>query len=396
MSKPISVGDFTRLIKNSLENNQLLQSVWIEGEISNFRAPASGHWYFTLKDSHATLRCVMFKSRIRSLQGTPNDGMKVAIHGGISVFEKDGQYQCYVDRWLPAGIGDLAAAYEKLKEAFRKEGLFDPNRKSPLPDFPKKIGLITSETGAAVQDMVRVATRRHSGIHLVLCPVRVQGSEAPLEIARGIEKMDLLGCDALIVGRGGGSLEELWAFNEEVVVRAISKAKTPIISAVGHESDTTLADYVADVRAATPSQAMELLIPDQQMWVSRIRRDRQRSIRLIENILDRYDEKIRPIKNRLQREINLYMIEKRRKTETLIEKADRFSLKVLEEKKSGWGNMYLRLKNLDPYQNLARGYSFVEDANGQVLTDSSQVDIDSQIAIQLAKGRLIAIVKERE
>ena len=396
MSKPISVGDFTRLIKNSLENNQLLQSVWIEGEISNFLAPASGHWYFTLKDSHATLRCVMFKSRIRSLQGTPNDGMKVAIHGGISVFEKDGQYQCYVDRWLPAGIGDLAAAYEKLKEAFQKEGLFDPNRKSSLPAFPKKIGLITSETGAAVQDMVRVATRRHSGIHLVLCPVRVQGSEAPLEIARGIEKMDLLGCDALIVGRGGGSLEELWAFNEEVVVRAISKAKTPIISAVGHESDTTLADYVADVRAATPSQAMELLIPDQQMWISRIRRDRQRSIRLIENILDRYDEKIRPIKNRLQREINLYMIEKRRKTETLIEKADRFSLKVLEEKKSGWGNMYLRLKNLDPYQNLARGYSFVEDANGQVLTDSSQVDIDSQIAIQLAKGRLVAIVKERE
>ncbi len=396
MSKPISVGDLTRLIKNSLENNQLLQSVWIEGEISNFRAPASGHWYFTLKDSHATLRCVMFKSRIRSLQGTPTDGMKVAIHGGISVFEKDGQYQCYVDRWLPAGVGDLSAAYEKLKEAFQKEGLFDLSRKSSLPAFPKKIGLITSETGAAVQDMVRVATRRHSGIHLVLCPVRVQGSEAPLEIARGIEKMDLLGCDALIVGRGGGSLEELWAFNEEVVVRAISKAKTPIISAVGHESDTTLADYVADVRAATPSQAMELLIPDQQMWISRIRRDRQRSIRLIENILDRYDEKIRPIKNRLQREINLYMIEKRRKTETLIEKADRFSLKVLEEKKSGWGNMYLRLKNLDPYQNLARGYSFVEDANGQVLTDSSQVDIDSQIAIQLAKGRLVAIVKERE
>ncbi len=396
MSKPISVGDLTRLIKNSLENNQLLQSVWIEGEISNFRAPASGHWYFTLKDSHATLRCVMFKSRIRSLQGTPTDGMKVAIHGGISVFEKDGQYQCYVDRWLPAGVGDLSAAYEKLKEAFQKEGLFDLSRKSSLPAFPKKIGLITSETGAAVQDMVRVATRRHSGIHLVLFPVRVQGSEAPLEIARGIEKMDLLGCDALIVGRGGGSLEELWAFNEEVVVRAISKAKTPIISAVGHESDTTLADYVADVRAATPSQAMELLIPDQQMWISRIRRDRQRSIRLIENILDRYDEKIRPIKNRLQREINLYMIEKRRKTETLIEKADRFSLKVLEEKKSGWGNMYLRLKNLDPYQNLARGYSFVEDANGQVLTDSSQVDIDSQIAIQLAKGRLVAIVKERE
>lgn len=395
MSKPISVGDFTRLIKNSLENNQLLQSVWIEGEISNFRAPASGHWYFTLKDSHATLRCVMFKSRIRALQGTPTDGMKVAIHGGISVFEKDGQYQCYVDRWLPAGVGDLAAAFEKLKEAFQKEGLFDLSRKSPLPSFPKKIGLITSETGAAVQDMVRVATRRHPGIHLVLCPVRVQGNEAPLEIVRGIEKMDRLGCDALIVGRGGGSLEELWAFNEEIVVRAISVAKTPIISAVGHESDTTLADYVADVRAATPSQAMELLIPDQRMWISRIQKDRQRSIRLIENILYQYDEKIRPMKSRLQREINLYMTEKRRITETLIERADRFSLKVLEEKKSSWGNMYLRLKNLDPYQNLARGYSFVENLEGQVITDSAQVDINSQIAIRLAKGKLIAIVKER-
>ena len=395
-SKPISVGDLTRLIKQSIEHNMLLQSVWIEGEVSNFRAPFSGHWYFTLKDSSAVLRCVMFKSRIRLLQGMPADGDKIMIRGSISVYEKDGQYQCYVDKWLPTGVGDLAAAFEKLKEVFQKEGLFEESRKKSLPPFPKKVGLITSATGAAVQDMVRVGTRRNSSIHLTLFPVRVQGDEAAGEIGEAIRQMDKLGFDALVVGRGGGSLEELWAFNEEPVVRAISQAQTPIISAVGHESDITLADFAADVRAATPSQAMEILIPEQEAIVQYILKERRILIQQMERKLEFLHLKVRPSSQSVSRNLEYFLGRKRQELEGALGEFNQKLKDYLREKRSQWGDEYLKLGGLDPYRNLARGYSVVESEKGTLVTNSNQVAAGDQLRIQLNQGKLLVRVEERE
>ena len=395
-NKPISVGDLTRLIKQSIEHNMLLQSVWIEGEVSNFRAPFSGHWYFTLKDSSAVLRCVMFKSRIRLLQGMPADGDKIMIRGSISVYEKDGQYQCYVDKWLPTGVGDLAAAFEKLKEVFQKEGLFEEARKKSLPPFPKKVGLITSATGAAVQDMVRVGTRRNSSIHLTLFPVRVQGDEAAGEIAEAIRQMDKLGFDALVVGRGGGSLEELWAFNEEPVVRAISQAQTPIISAVGHESDITLADFAADVRAATPSQAMEILIPEQEAIVQYILKERRILIQQMERKLEFLRLKVQPSSQAVSRNLEYFLGRKRQELEGSLGEFNQKLKDYLREKRSQWSDEYLKLGGLDPYRNLARGYSVVEAEDGTLVTNRDQVAVGDRLRIQLNQGKLLVRVEEGE
>lgn len=395
-NKPISVGDLTRLIKQSIEHNMLLQSVWIEGEVSNFRAPFSGHWYFTLKDSSAVLRCVMFKSRIRLLQGMPADGDKIMIRGSISVYEKDGQYQCYVDKWLPTGVGDLAAAFEKLKEVFQKEGLFEEARKKSLPPFPKKVGLITSATGAAVQDMVRVGTRRNSSIHLTLFPVRVQGDEAAGEIAEAIRQMDKLGFDALVVGRGGGSLEELWAFNEEPVVRAISQAQTPIISAVGHESDITLADFAADVRAATPSQAMEILIPEQEAIVQYILKERRILIQQMERKLEFFRLKVQPSSQAVSRNLEYFLGRKRQELEGSLGEFNQKLKDYLREKRSQWSDEYLKLGGLDPYRNLARGYSVVEAEDGTLVTNRDQVAVGDRLRIQLNQGKMLVRVEEGE
>ena len=395
-NKPISVGDLTRLIKQSIEHNMLLQSLWIEGEVSNFRAPFSGHWYFTLKDSSAVLRCVMFKSRIRLLQGMPADGDKIMIRGSISVYEKDGQYQCYVDKWLPTGVGDLAAAFEKLKEVFQKEGLFEESRKKSLPPFPKKVGLITSATGAAVQDMVRVGTRRNSSIHLTLFPVRVQGDEAAGEIAEAIRQMDKLGFDALVVGRGGGSLEELWAFNEEPVVRAISQAQTPIISAVGHESDITLADFAADVRAATPSQAMEILIPEQEAIVQCIVKERGILIQQMERKLEFLRLKVQPSSQAVSRNLEYFLGRKRQELEGSLGEFNQKLKDYLREKRSQWSDEYLKLGGLDPYRNLARGYSVVEAEDGTLVTNRDQVAVGDRLRIQLNQGKMLVRVEEGE
>ena len=394
-SKAISVKDITKLIKNSLENNLLLQSVWIEGEVSNFRAPFSGHWYFTMKDSDAILRCVMFKSRIRSLQGMPTDGDKILIRGNIAVYEKDGQYQCYVERWLPTGAGELSLAYEKLKERFIKEGLFDEESKKELPFFPKRIGIITSETGAAIQDMVRVSTRRNSTISLALFPVRVQGELAAGEIAEGIAVMDKLGFDAIVAGRGGGSLEELWAFNEEVVVRAIHQAKTPIISAVGHESDVTLSDFAADVRAATPSQAMELLVPEKSGVDRYIQREKRRLTEQMNRRIHFLRAKLSPLQKDGYRSWEIYLGNRRREVERHLEQIHRRSLEYIKGKKSEWSHLYLALTTLDPYRNLARGYSIVEKLDGNMVASYQDVEINERLRIKLATGGLLVEVKER-
>ncbi|WP_096182662.1 exodeoxyribonuclease VII large subunit [Effusibacillus lacus] len=260
----LSVSDLTVLIKRLFEQNPYLSDCWVRGEISNFTRHSSGHMYFTLKDSGSRIKSVMFASKNRNLNFLPKEGMKVLIRGYVSVYERDGQYQLYVEEMQPDGIGSLYLAFQQLKERLEKEGLFLQEHKKQIPRFPKVIGVVTSPTGAAVRDIITTIRRRYPVAHVLLHPVLVQGTEAPQSIAAAIQQLNTqpeLAIDVLILGRGGGSLEELWAFNEEVVARAIFASQIPVISAVGHETDFTIADFVADVRAATPTAAAELAVP---------------------------------------------------------------------------------------------------------------------------------------
>jgi exodeoxyribonuclease VII large subunit len=262
--KPYTVGEINRLIKDLIEDSGLVTNVQVIGEVSNFKRYPSGHCYFTLKDATGVLKCVMFQFRAVNLRKLPANGETVVAVGRIGVYERDGVYQLYVDVLLPQGKGGLMEAYEKLKAKLEAEGLFAPQRKRELPVHPARVGIITSPAGAAVRDIITVSRRRNPGIKLLLYPVKVQGEGAAKEIARAIKFMNRHQlADVLIVGRGGGSIEDLWAFNEEVVVRAVAASAIPVISSVGHETDFTLADFAADKRAATPSQAAELAVPDQ-------------------------------------------------------------------------------------------------------------------------------------
>ncbi len=261
-SRIFSIKDINRYIRMKLESDQLLGDVWLRGEISNFTHHSSGHMYFTLKDKDSRLKCIMFASHNQKLPFIPKEGTKVLARGNISVFERDGNYQFYVTQMQPDGIGSLYLAYEQLKRKLEAEGLFEASRKKTIPRFPSVIGIITSPTGAAVRDIIITLQRRHPSVPVLLFPVLVQGAGSASAIVRAIEMMNQMAeVDVLIIGRGGGSLEELWAFNEEAVARSIAASKIPIISAVGHETDFTIADFVADLRAATPTAAAELAVP---------------------------------------------------------------------------------------------------------------------------------------
>ena len=266
------VAEVNQLVKCLLDNEPLLQKLYVRGELSNYKMYPSGHHYFTLKDPEGALRCVMFRGQASKLRFRPENGMKVIAAGRISVFPRDGAYQLYCDSLTPEGAGDLAVAFEQLKARLYEEGLFDPAHKKPLPPYPEQIAVVTSSAGAAVHDMIRILNRRYPLAKVILLPVRVQGAEAPPEIAGAIRYADKwkIG-DVIITGRGGGSMEDLWAFNDERVARAIYGCETPVISAVGHEPDVTIADFVADARASTPSNAAEIAVPDQTELLRRLR-----------------------------------------------------------------------------------------------------------------------------
>jgi exodeoxyribonuclease VII large subunit len=268
--RALRVGEVTRLIRGLLDAAPALRGVWVDGEISNLKRPPSGHVYFSLKDDAAVIRCAMFRQAAQGLAFEPKDGLRALARGDVSVFERDGQYQLYVRELEPAGAGALALAFEQLKRKLAAEGLFDPARKRPLPALPRRVALVTSPQGAAARDMIRVAQRRFPGIELVVIPVLVQGPEAPASIARGLGFVPASGADVAILGRGGGSLEELWAFNDEAVARAIRACPVPVVSAVGHETDVTIADFAADLRAPTPSAAAELAVPERAALAQQI------------------------------------------------------------------------------------------------------------------------------
>jgi exodeoxyribonuclease VII large subunit len=287
-----TVSRLTAHIRDVLERQ--VPPFWVEGEISNLRAPGSGHAYFTLKDDQAQIRAVLFRNRLRRIRFQPVDGLHVLVFASLEVYAARGEYQMVVELMEPRGLGALQLAFEQLKQKLRADGLFEAARKRPLPRFPRKVGIVTSPTGAAIQDILRIIGRRFQGLHIVVRPVRVQGEGAAAEIAEGIRDLNLLGdIDVLIVGRGGGSLEDLWAFNEEVVARAIVESKAPVISAVGHEMDVTIADFVADLRAPTPSAAAELVVREKEAIRAGVADLRERLTRATARVLERRRERLR-------------------------------------------------------------------------------------------------------
>ena len=392
----LTVSELTKKIKLLLERNPTFNNCWVSGEISNFKHHSSGHMYFTLKDEGSSIRCVIFRSRSCSLLFRPENGMKVIVRGNISVFERDGQYQLYAEAMQPDGIGALHIAFEQLKSKLKDEGLFSDLYKKELPFYPRRVGLVTSPTGAAIRDMINVLSRRCPSLHIVLVPVAVQGNSAPDEIADAIRLLNSVsGIDIIIAGRGGGSLEELWAFNTEVVARSIFESEIPIISAVGHETDFTIADMVADLRAPTPSAAAELAVPD--------KKELQKHLLNLENKLTAViDQFIKKQRNRIELCLHSSLFQNPKdyinQSHQQLDYLDKFlhqaMTKLQTKNKNRLSFLLAKLDSLSPLTTLERGYSICQK-EGQVIKDITKVDIAEKVEIVLNKGKLICSVEEK-
>lgn len=371
--------------------------VWAEGEISNFKLHSSGHMYFSLKDSGAQISCVIWRTRAQSLRFTPQDGMKVIVMGAVTVYEKRGTYQLDISKMQPSGIGDLQLAFEQLKQKLNEEGLFDQQYKQAIPKFPERIGIVTSPTGAAIKDLLNVITRRFPSVEVIINPVRVQGDGAAQEIARAIEEFNEYGdIDVMIVGRGGGSLEDLWAFNEEIVARAIFHSKIPIISAVGHEIDFSISDFVADLRAPTPSAAAELVVPDKEEVMHRIRTLMRAVYDAIASQIQYFQERLVTIEKSygFRRPTDLVRQFQQRLDDVVIS-MQRLQSHRLELLRSKLESMRRRLNSLAPTAVLKRGYSicFREDDN-QIISNAKDLNIKDRIHVQFFIGNISGTVEE--
>ncbi|MEG6522588.1 exodeoxyribonuclease VII large subunit [Desulfotomaculum sp. 1211_IL3151] len=396
--KILSVSELTKYIKDKFENDFFLSNLWVKGEISNLKLHSSGHAYLTLKDKDCSIKIVMFRSRARRLLFRPENGMSVIIQGYISIYERDGTYQLYAESMEPDGVGALYIALEQLKQKLAAQGLFDKERKKPIPRIPKVIGIVTSPTGAALQDMLNIMRRRWPKVQILLAPVLVQGEGAPASISRGIEQMNGLGTvDVLIVGRGGGSLEELWAFNTEAVAMAIAKSKIPVISAVGHETDFTVADMVADLRAPTPSAAAELVVPDCQEMGRYLGTLEKRLVKGMANYLDKSKQRVKHClaAPSLQRP---YLItgSRQQTLDLLTNNLQRNGKICLAERTSQLANLAGKLNVLSPLATLARGYSICSTSNGDILSDATKVEVGQGVEVVLRKGKISCQVKEKQ
>lgn len=439
--KIFTVSELSLEIKGLLEKR--FPDVWVAGEVSNFRGATSGHLYFTLKDEKAQIRAVCFRNQARYLKFKPQDGISVIARGHLGVYEARGEYQLYVDYLEPAGIGALQLAFEQLKQKLAAEGLFDAARKKPLPVLPRTVGVVTSPTGAVIRDILRVLKRRFRNMNVLLYPVKVQGEGAAAEIAKGVQYFNAQHtADVVIVARGGGSLEDLWAFNEEAVARAIAASKIPVISAVGHETDFTIADFVADLRAPTPSAAAELVVHRKQDFIEELRERRRRmtqSVRLVisearqrlaglrmhyvfKAMLDRVGERARLVDDavvdltRLVKEklgdcreslfhssagIVRYdfrralMLERVELDERALKLQAAFARLVTERR-----NRLLHIETLlterSPRTILDRGYSITRDAQGHIVRDASHVAVGDDLSIRLARGKIGATVRDKK
>ena len=394
--KPITVQELNKYIKQKIDGDEFLNNVYVKGEISNFKLHYTGHMYFTLKDENSLIKCIMFKSYTSYLQFMPKDGMKVIILGSVSVFERDGVYQIYCKAMKEDGIGSLYEEYQKLKEKLEKEGLFDDLHKKKIPLFPKTIGVITSSTGAVIRDIINVSTRRNPNVHIRLLPVPVQGPGAAEQIAIAIKKMNEESlADVIIIGRGGGSLEDLWPFNEEIVARAIYDSELPIISAVGHETDFTIADFVADLRAPTPSAAAELAVPniDDVKYTIMTYQNRYKIglKRKVELMKLRYEKCMtrRVFKEPLQK-IN----EKAITLDMLVKSIQGNTNNKIIKAKSEFAKLISKLDALSPLKTLARGY-LIAEKNNKLITKTSDVEINDVLDLKLCDGNLKAKVIEK-
>ena len=393
-----SVSEANNFIKALLDQVPQLQEIFVRGEISNYKLYPSGHHYFTLKDESGAMRCVLFKGNAYKLRFRPENGMKVIAFGRISVFPRDGAYQLYVSELTPEGVGDLHVAFEQLKAKLDAEGLFDPAHKKPLPRYPKTIAIVTSSAGAAVHDMIRILNARWPLSKVVLLPVRVQGAEAPPEIAGALRYANKWRvADLIITGRGGGSIEDLWAFNDERVARAIYDSEIPVISAVGHEPDVTISDYVADARASTPSNAAEIAVPDQ-------RELRRRLAALGERMAQSETARLEALRKRLTE-----LSQKRALTDPTAFIADKRLLldytqknlasvaeKQLSERQRKYASLCASLDALSPLKVLGRGYAMARAADGRVLRSAADAAVGDKIDLTLGQGRLGCVVETRE
>ena len=439
--KIFTVSELSVEIKGLLEKR--FPDVWVAGEVSNFRGATSGHLYFTLKDANAQIRAVCFRNQARYLKFKPQDGISVIARGHLSVYEARGEYQLYVDYLEPAGIGALQLAFEQLKQKLAAEGLFDAARRKPLPLLPRTVGVVTSPTGAVIRDILRVLKRRFRNMNVLLYPVKVQGEGAAEEIAEGVRYFNAhRAADVLIVARGGGSLEDLWAFNEEVLARAIASSKIPVISAVGHETDFTIADFVADLRAPTPSAAAELVVHRKQDFIDELR-DRARrmtqSARLaisgvreqlaglrmhyvFKAMMDRVGERARRVDDAIVDMTRLMRLKITDCREALLHSSagivrydfrrairlERVELderevklqaafaRLLTDRRNRLVHIHTLLQERSPRTILDRGYSITRDANGHIVRDAAQVAVGEDLSIRLAKGELGATVNRNK
>lgn len=389
-----SVNEVNQIIKLLLDNEPLLQNLYVRGELSNFKRYPSGHCYFTLKDKNSTLRCVMFKAYAAKIRFHPSNGMSVIVHGRISVFSRDGAYQFYCDSITPEGAGDLAVAFEQMKAKLYNEGLFDPKHKKPLPPYPETIVIVTSEAGAAVHDMIRILRARYPIAAVRLLPVRVQGEEAPAEIAEAIQCANQyrLG-DVIITGRGGGSMEDLWAFNDERVARAIYDSDIPVISAVGHEPDVTIADFVADVRASTPSNAAEIAVPDQGdllRWLQGA------ALQLAQSESERIAAQRRRLDALTSRRVltdqTAYLQDRKMELAHIQRRLSDVSSRLLSRKRQKFAALTAALDAMSPLKVLNRGYAIVQNQDGQILKDTRGLSIGDPVSIHLGQGGFTATV----
>ena len=395
MANYTTVSKINAYIKNMFRQDYVLSRVSVKGEISNCKYHTSGHIYFTLKDEGGTLSAIMFASQAKSLSFHLSDGMQVIVSGRIEVYERDGKYQLYANSIVQDGIGDLYKKFEELKKQFQDMGYFESEYKRPIPYFSKKIGIVTASTGAAIHDIMNISYRRNPYVSLVLYPALVQGEGAASSIVSGIEKLDTMGMDVIIVGRGGGSIEDLWAFNEECVAEAIFNAKTPIISAVGHETDFTIADFVADLRAPTPSAAAELAVADIHQIENRIagyeelvNKAFMKFISQKRAVIDNYSMRLKYL-NPVSR-IN----EKRITLDRLKERLDDNMSRLLKDYRHKLEVYASRLHGVSPLEKLGQGYSCTQNENGVPVTSVSNISLGDIITTTLKDGEIISQIKE--
>ena len=391
-----SVRQVNAYIKNMFVQDFMLNRIYVKGEVSNCKYHTSGHIYFSLKDESGAIACVMFAGERRTgLTFRMQEGQKVIVLGSVSVYERDGRYQLYAKEILPDGEGDLYRRYEQLKRELEEMGMFSPEYKQPIPFYNRKIGIVTAPTGAAIRDIMNISRRRNPYVQLILYPALVQGEQAAESIVKGIQTLDDYGVDVMIVGRGGGSIEDLWAFNEEIVARAIFECRTPVISAVGHETDTTIADYVADLRAPTPSAAAELAVVDYRQLMESMRIFKSQLADRVEQKILRNRDRAKYLQARLLQESPQYQLrEKRQYAADLNDKMRQAFSDKIKDRRHMLALYAERLDGCSPLKKLQQGYSYTESPDGKALTSVTQVREGDAVTIHVTDGTVVARTEE--